>query len=578
MKPKNKIAVGLADKGRLTLEIDIETLLLTRLLIQANSGGGKSYLIRLLCEQLFGKVPVIIIDSEGEFSTLREKFGFVLVGKDGETPADLRSAEMVAHKLLELRASAVCDLYEMKPQARHQWVRIFLQALVDAPKELWGPVVIVVDEAQIFAPEGKAGESEASGAMVDLATRGRKRGFCLVAATQRLGKLRKDVAAELLNVMVGMTFIDIDRDRAAECLGVSGAEKKKFNDEIKMVEPGHFWCLGRAICKERTLVRVNPVETTHPEVGKRLGAAVIPPTPASVRAMLPKLADLPKQAEEKAKNEADLRAEIRSLKQQLAQRPKAEPVEPEKVSILTDADRISLNRIIDETPAAFEDLWLKIQKDSGKIIEVLQGIREKLRVSALPQGATPRLSTPCCEDVRRGARENRETAQPESQNGISPVGQRILNAIGELEQMGVQNPAREIVALMAGYTNLTSTGFVKAIGQLRTSEYIVYPDADSITYTHEGRAKSVFPKPRTIEQVHERICQLVGGKATQILKPLIEAYPDALPRIDVAAAANYTNLTSTGYVKVVGRLRKLGFIEYPDSNTMKASKILFLEE
>src|SRR5947209_2102103 len=89
------------------VELDVAILLKTRLLIQANSGGGKSWLIRRLAEQLFGVAPVIIIDPEGEFSTLREKFGFVLVGKGGETPADPRSAKLVAHKLLELQASAV---------------------------------------------------------------------------------------------------------------------------------------------------------------------------------------------------------------------------------------------------------------------------------------------------------------------------------------------------------------------------------------------------------------------------------------------------------------------------------------
>src|SRR5581483_7523640 len=78
-------------------------------------GKRQSWLIRLLAEQLFGKVQVILIDPEGEFASLREKFDYVLVGKGGETPADPRSAALLAHKLLEVKASAVCDLYEMKP-------------------------------------------------------------------------------------------------------------------------------------------------------------------------------------------------------------------------------------------------------------------------------------------------------------------------------------------------------------------------------------------------------------------------------------------------------------------------------
>ena len=116
--------------------LDLDVLIRTRLLIQANSGGGKSYLIRRIAEQAHGKIQIIIIDPEGEFATLREKFDYVLIGKGGESPADIRSAGLVAHKLLELRASAVCDLYEMKAFDRHQWVKAFIDSLIDAPKKL----------------------------------------------------------------------------------------------------------------------------------------------------------------------------------------------------------------------------------------------------------------------------------------------------------------------------------------------------------------------------------------------------------------------------------------------------------
>src|SRR5579884_2216630 len=263
-------------------KLDIDRLLSTRLLVQANSGKGKSHLLRRIAELFFGKVQVIIIDPEGEFATLREEYGYVLVGKGGETPADPRSAALVAHKLLELKASAVCDLYEMKPAMRHEWVAKFIDAMIDAPKNLWHPCVVIVDEAHVFCPEKGAGESQASEAMIGLATRGRKRGFACIFATQRLGKLRKDAAAELLNVMIGGTFIDVDRKRAADALGVYGAEQHKFFNEIKLLPRGHFFALGPAISDERILVRVGPVKTTHPEAGSAKRGAGPPPAPEAV--------------------------------------------------------------------------------------------------------------------------------------------------------------------------------------------------------------------------------------------------------------------------------------------------------
>lgn len=116
--------------------IDLPTLIDTRLLIQANSGGGKSWLIRRLLEQSHGHVQQLVIDLEGEFSTLREKFDYILAGKNGDTPAEPRSAGLLARRLLELNVSAIIDLYELPQQERKHFVRLFLEALVNAPKHL----------------------------------------------------------------------------------------------------------------------------------------------------------------------------------------------------------------------------------------------------------------------------------------------------------------------------------------------------------------------------------------------------------------------------------------------------------
>lgn len=312
-----KIVIGNIVGTKRPIGFDLATLIPTRLLIQANSGAGKSYLLRKLMEELFGHIQVIAIDPEGEFATLREKFGYVLVGKGGETPADVRTAATVAEKLLELHASAVCDLYEMPARERHAWVREFLGALINAPKKLWHPVVIIVDESHLFCPE--EGDSEAADAMIDLATRGRKRGFCPVWATQRLAKLDKDAAAELQNKLIGGTFLDVDIKRAANDLGLptSGKEFREFAAHIKVMEPGTFIALGRAISKNRVELKVASVHTSHPKSGSAKHAAEPPPPPEKVRELLPKLADLPKVAEEKARTVADFKRQVHELQTKL---------------------------------------------------------------------------------------------------------------------------------------------------------------------------------------------------------------------------------------------------------------------
>jgi hypothetical protein len=335
----SKIIIGTA--GRHNVSIDIPELLVSRLLIQANSGGGKSWALRRIAEQLFGKVQTIIIDPEGEFFTLRDKFGYVLVGEGGETPADVRSAALLAQKFMELKISAVCDLFEAfrsRPTERRRWVRDFLFALLEVPRSLWGPLVVIIDEAHKFCPQetpkaGSQTEREViagcKDAMIALNTTGRKRGFCPVWATQRLAKVDKDASAEMFNRMVGMTIEDVDVDRAADLMSVSKADRAAFRVELRTLNPGQFFAFGRAIAKERILLMTGPIQTRHPESGAAAKHTAPPPMPDAVAKLLPKLADLPKEAEDKARTEAEYKRQIRELKNQLqtTQRVRVDPHE-----------------------------------------------------------------------------------------------------------------------------------------------------------------------------------------------------------------------------------------------------------
>lgn len=313
----SKINLGIAESGE-KVSIDIETLVSTRLLVTASSGGGKSETLRRILEEAVGHIQCIVIDPEGEFSTLREQKPFVLVGEGGETPADIRTAALVATRLLELNASAVCDIFEMKVHERHEWVKRFLDSMVHAPKSLWHPVLVVVDEAHTYCPEHGYGESVASQSVIDLCNLGRKRGFCAILATQRLSKLSKNAAEPLQNYLVGRTTFD-DQKRAAQTFKIDpGAATREFSLELERLKDGQFIARGRAITGDMLKVQVTRGVTRPPKTGTAM-AGVVTPTPEAIKALLPKLADLPQVAEKKAKTEEDLRRELNETKRQVVE-------------------------------------------------------------------------------------------------------------------------------------------------------------------------------------------------------------------------------------------------------------------
>lgn len=286
--------------------IDLPKLIVSKMLAVANSGGGKSWLIRRIVEQAYGKVQIIIIDPEGEFATLREKYDFILCGKGMDAPAEPRSAALLARKLLESKSSAIIDLYELHPQERKHFVRLFFESMVNAPKNLYNDCLVILDEAHTFAPEKD--ESEALNAVVGMASLGRKRGFSLILATQRISKLSKDAAAECNNKLIGRTSLDIDRKRAAEELGITNREDVLA---LRNLSPGEFFAFGPAISNEVVKLKVGEVKTSIPKAGRQ--TKVAPPS-EKIKKELAALADLPQEAEKEAKTITELQTEIRRLK------------------------------------------------------------------------------------------------------------------------------------------------------------------------------------------------------------------------------------------------------------------------
>ncbi len=254
-------------QGGAPARLDIEELLATRLLVQGNSGSGKSHLLRRLLEQSAQWVQQVIIDPEGDFVTLSDRFGHVVV--DGErTEAELVG---IANRIRQHRVSCVLSLEGLEADEQMRAAGIFLNALFDADRDFWYPVLVVVDEAQLFAPASGGEVSEEArklslGAMTNLMCRGRKRGLAGVIATQRLAKLAKNVAAEASNFLMGRTFLDIDMARAADLLGLDRRQAEMFRD----LPRGSFVALGPALSRRPLPVEIGAVETSARSTSPKL--------------------------------------------------------------------------------------------------------------------------------------------------------------------------------------------------------------------------------------------------------------------------------------------------------------------
>jgi hypothetical protein len=240
--------------------LDLEELLATRLLVQGNSGSGKSHLLRRLLEQSAPWVQQTIIDPEGDFVSLGDHYGHLVIDAEEHTERGLQAA---GERARIHRVSTVLNLEGLDAENQMRRAAAFLGGLFEVARDHWYPMLVVVDEAQLFAP-AVAGEvsDEARklslGAMTNLMCRGRKRGLAGIIATQRLAKLAKNVAAEASNFLMGRTFLDIDMARAADLLGMERRQAEAFRD----LERGQFMALGPALSRRPLGVRIGQTETS----------------------------------------------------------------------------------------------------------------------------------------------------------------------------------------------------------------------------------------------------------------------------------------------------------------------------
>lgn len=552
--------LGTTSDGAIALDVD--QLIGSHMAVVANSGGGKSWTIRKMLELAAGGPQRIVLDVEDEFYTLRERAPQLVIagGENGDCPATVANAAALALFVLEAGVDVVVQLNDLGLDGQRAFIAQFLHTIVGAPKSLWHPALIVVDEAQRYAPQDGAPLSLP--AITSLIGLGRKRGFTAVLASHRLSQINKDVTGHVNNWLLGRVGQSIDRRAVSDALGF-----RPSSDEgrgLARLKAGQFWGFGPAIADEPALIQVGRTETTHLKHGQH--GVPMPPAPAEIRAMMAKLAA----------------ASVQPVS------PSPDATNGEAKSYVPDSHAIDAARAdgyaqgyqeggagaaaairarLDAIQAGMIDTEDKVGRIRGLVTDLLE-------FDGVPALATPAPS----ERPRATAPSRQHSAADPAPRRAGTVDQRILDALAELDAIGAKAPDRELVALLAGYKNVTSKGFSNALGSLRSDGKVDYPNSGQVALTAEGRtAATPSPAPLTSADLQRRILAILGGQCGRVLQPLIKAYPGTVDRGELAGAAGYTNVTSKGFSNTIGRLRTLGFIDYPGSGRVVALPVLFVQ-
>ncbi len=275
--------------GDRDVAVDAQELVTGRTCVIAQSGAGKSWGIAVLCEQLLqARVGFCLIDTEGEYSSLRDRFPLLWIGSSDDCDVDIGQAN-----LRELMQNAICsrtavifDVSEVNMQER---VSYLAEVLYDLASELKQPFLLIVEEADKFIPQ--SGESIKK--IEEISRRGRKRGLGLLVATQRPSLVTKNVLSQCNSQILGK--LSIENDLKAVSLFFPS---RKEAGELADLEPGEFFVMGKLsgemtkmrfgarLCEHRgltpKLVPAQPVRPAEPTRAEPCGGAaregpVVPP-------------------------------------------------------------------------------------------------------------------------------------------------------------------------------------------------------------------------------------------------------------------------------------------------------------
>ena len=183
--------------------------------------SGKSYQAGKICEDLCEvNQPFIVIDPEGEYWTLRERYPVIVaaVGKVVGRPEGYRadliltvdSAPVLARRVVEKGYSLILDLRNATMAESYEVLGAFLEALYECEAEFNRPLVLIMEEAHVLVPEiGRVrlpGIKKAQDRVIywtyEIAARGRHRGLGYICIARRAAEVAKAVLSQCPNRII----------------------------------------------------------------------------------------------------------------------------------------------------------------------------------------------------------------------------------------------------------------------------------------------------------------------------------------------------------------------------------------
>lgn len=580
-------------------------------------GSGKTYAAGKLTEEfLDASLQTVVLDPVGTWWGLRlgadgktPAYSIpVLGGQHGDIPLEPSAGKLVAQLVAEQGGSLVLDVSEFTGADQRRFVAAFAQELLHAKKRHRSALMVVLEEAQEFAPQMARGDTATMlGAVEKLIKLGRNFGIVPVLVSQRPQSVNKDVLNQTELLLTFQLTGPQERKAVDGWVQEKGADRSVVGElpslpvgEALVWSPQWLGVFGR--------FRILPKRTF--DASATPGAAPVQAANLSdidLEALQERMASTIERA--KADDPKELRKRIVELERQI----KANNIGDARAEPEIRIERVEVPSFSAEDEERIARLEATIQGIAGKIGDIAADVallRSQVREARMGdsgvvgtrretggqldagrnrQGQSPGLARGRTRpgDERRSVLVERRESYPSPSREVPAVigtgGSNPPVALPKAERSILtalaQNPeglTRQPLAILTGYAY--SGGFRNSLSSLRSSGYIEGNNNAVMTITDAGlEALGPFePLPTGGNLLHYWLADPRLGKAeTSTLRFLADMYPQAYPGPELAEHVGYGY--SGGFRNALSKLRTLGLIEGSNAS-VRASAIFFEED
>jgi hypothetical protein len=553
-------------------------------------GAGKSNLSAVVVEGLLdADIPVIVLDRVGIWFSLRlrpdgrkpSRFAIpVLGGEHGDIALLPTAGAQVAEALASSHGSAVLDISRFSKAGRIQFATDFAETFFEAKKRSPGPVCLVLEEAQRYIPQvvrfADSGLPRCLGAYEEIAEQGRNYGVGLLLISLRPEKLNKDVLNLSENVFALRMLGVHERKAVAEWVQEHEVEgREDVKNELPSLPRGQaiFWSpVTFGIYGKFDVVLKSTYDAGKTPHRALASVAIEPLDLGKLEASMTKVVE-----EAKANDPRALRAEIARLNRELVHNTVFKPAAPGPVV----EKRVDVPVVppvwVDEVKRVNADLVHRTDRLT-KLIDAQVGefCAELSKLVHLGVELAPPAT------MRKPQVPRPMLAHPVlHKNSVSRTGVHDPNEVG----VGNSGLRRMLIALAQRPRGLTN-------GQLGVRAGVSSKSGTFSTYLSRARAHGWIGDDGPLRRITDAGLEALGdfdplpegraladhwtselgGGAARMLRVLVEAYPEALSKVELGRRAAISPSSGT-FSTYLSRLRSLELVE--GRGEVRASQELF---